>query len=230
MNKALPLLDGRLRKSIEILGDLRRKKIINVGCKGAWLESYLSNKKIPLKEMHSFDIEDYDFPKLDKKFHFSIDSALDMKKFEGKNFDVATFFEVIEHIPKNTELIALRRINKSLKIGGKLFLSTPNKSFFSNILDPAWWLIGHRHYSAKQLTSFMEKSGFKVIKSDVRGGFAELIFMNSYYLFKNIFRTKKFGKNLFRNKRNRDYLEKSRKGFATIFIIAEKIRDVKDEP
>ena len=211
------------------MGDLTGKKILDVGCKAAWLENYLNDHKTKLKEMHSFDVENYDFPKLGKKFHFAIDSVLDMKRYFGKDFDVATFFEVIEHIPKNTELQALTNIRKTLKVGGKLYLSTPNKSLFSNALDPAWWLIGHRHYSEKELRKMLEKVGFKIVKSEVRGGFTELIAMDTYYLFKNVFRTKRFGSNLFKDKRNSDYLDKNKKGFATLFIVAEKTKEKKNK-
>lgn len=218
-------LNGRLKKSILLLGDLKNKKILNVGCKGSWLEQYLSNNKVKIKEMYSFDIQDYDFPSLGKKFHFSIDSALDMQKYFNKNFDIVTFFEVIEHIPKNTEIEALKNINKSLKIGGTLYLSTPYKSIFSIIFDPAYWLIGHRHYSFEELNSFFEKAGFKVVKYELKGGFHEIFGMLFYYIFKHIFRSKKIGLNLFERSKEREFLDENYTGFTNIFIVGEKIME-----
>jgi len=175
--------------------------------------------------MHSFDIKDYKFPKLGKRIKFRVDSVLDMKKYFGANFDIAAFYEVIEHLPKKTELIALQNINKSLKRGGILCLSTPNRSFFSNLLDPACYIMGHRHYSKEQIKIMLNKSGFVVVKNEIKGGFGELFSMIFYYIFKHLLRSRKLGLNLFEKRKEYEYgLDYN--GFANIFIVARKARDL----
>lgn len=44
--------------------------------------------------------------------------------FEEKTFNLVYFTDVIEHLPKNTELKALAEIRRVLKNGGMLILST----------------------------------------------------------------------------------------------------------
>ncbi len=79
----------------------------------------------------------------------------------------------------------------------------------------------------KQIIStskLLQEAGFKVASIEIKRGFTELMSMNAYYIFKNVFRTRKYGSNLFKTKRNKGYLDKDRKGFATLFIVTEKMR------
>lgn len=219
-------LGGRLKKSIILLGNLKNKKILNIGCKAGWLEKYLFEKGIDFNNIESFDVENYSFPKFNSKFKFSVNSVLDMKKYHEKKFDIAVFLEVIEHIPKGTELIALKNINKSLKMHGQLILSTPNKNFFAITLDPAYFLIGHRHYSFEELQKMLGKTGFKVNHYEIKGGFAELMSMNFYYVFKHVLRSRKTGLKMFEEQRNKEFLDPKYSGFSNIFVVAEKIGEV----
>lgn len=92
-------------------------------------------------------------------------------------------FDVIEHVPKNTEIDCLKEINRVLKGNGNLIFSTPNDHLLSNILDPAWYF-GHRHYKVSEIKHFLEESGFQVEGIEYGGSFVELISMIFLYLFK----------------------------------------------
>lgn len=57
--------------------------------------------------------------------------------FKEKSFDVIILQDVIEHVPNTERLI--KNIYESLKQNGVIYLSTPNRfSFFNIISDPHW--------------------------------------------------------------------------------------------
>lgn len=97
--------------------------------------------------------------------------------FADETFDRAQCIEVIEHLmdPVST----LKEINRVLKVGGELFISTPNA---------AWWAhrvlmllgitsFGHsptypvevnmhiRHFTMSTLRDFLERMGFEVLRT-----------------------------------------------------------------
>jgi SAM-dependent methyltransferase len=214
--------DPRLEKSIQLLGDISTKRILNIGCKDAWLEKYIDSRKIPIQEMHSFDIIDYKFPKLNKRIHFTVDSVLTMKTCPHSYYDIVVFYEVIEHLPKNTELLALRNISRCLKPGGLLFLSTPHQSVISNILDPAYWLIGHRHYSVKRISHLLAKTQFSIKTLEIKGGIGESLGILLYYISKHILRQENLLRHAFAERRRKEYLDPKYHGFYNIMVVAQK--------
>lgn len=118
--------------------------------------------------------------------HGSILSA----PFPDGSFDVVTMWAVLEHLPEGTENTALSEINRVLKKGGRLFLSTPNYHWLNNILDPAYFLVNHRHYREPVLASLLEDNGFKVEKLEVKGGIISSLSGIMFYVFKYLFRRK----------------------------------------
>ena len=142
--------------------------------------------------------------------------------FEENSFDVVTLWEVIEHIPTDTEKIAVFEINRVLKKGGLLILSTPNKNIFSNALDPAYFLKGHRHYSVDELSNLIKKCNFHIKEHAIKGGFNTLFAMNLFYINKHIFhKNEGYFQNIFDNLSSKEYLI-GKKKFANLFIVAEK--------
>jgi len=93
--------------------------------------------------------------------------------FPKHTFDTVCYFQVMEHLPKNTEVESLQEIYRVLKPKGRLLLSIPDQNILSIIFDPAFFLLGHRHYSVSQIEDFFSKSGFKLESYRVRGGFLE---------------------------------------------------------
>lgn len=99
--------------------------------------------------------------------------------FGNNTFDFIIFTEIFEHLRINPILV-LREINRVLKKGGTLFLTTPNlyaihKIFMFNLgisINDAYnefnkleiyGYMGHiREYSTKEIRKFLENTGFKL--------------------------------------------------------------------
>ncbi len=216
---------ARLEKSIRLLGNLSRKRLLNIGCKEGWLESYIVHNNIDVKAVHSIDVVDYGSPRGRSKIIFSLESVLKLQRVKKHWFDIAAFFEVMEHLPAGSELLALKNINRALRSGGRLCLSTPYSSFFGNLLDPAYWCIGHRHYTQRRVRHLLQQAGFMVVQMEVRGGFGESFGMLCYYFSRHVLRRRKMCANCFQKSRRKEYLS-AHAGFFNLFVIAEKIRDV----
>lgn len=102
--------------------------------------------------------------------------------FESDRFDVVLFCEVIEHLLMDP-LAALREINRVLRPGGRLVLTTPNVSRLDNVLsmvagrniyDPysGYGPYGrhNREYNKHELVRLLEFAGFMVDQSFTADG------------------------------------------------------------
>ena len=72
-------------------------------------------------------------------------------------------WEVIEHIPPNNETRARGELARVLKDNGILLLSTPNDHLISILLDPAYFLRGHRHYNISKIKEIIQSTGFVTV-------------------------------------------------------------------
>ena len=215
-------LTGRYKKCMEFCGDLRDKKILNIGSYNGWFEKIAVENGC--MKIIGIDIDENNLLNAksqvkDKNVKFLKASALDLSRFGTDYFDIVTMFDVIEHMPRNTEINCLIEVSRVLKNNGTLILSTPNNHFLAKILDPAWYL-GHRHYSLTKLKELLSKKGFQIESVNYGGGFYELLSMILLYIFKWVFKMEIPGKRFFENKREREYLDK--KGFVTLFLKTRK--------
>jgi SAM-dependent methyltransferase len=137
--------------------------------------------------------------------NFSDDYCLEMSKLGGKLFEtdidpefieakeckewpireseLVLFLDVIEHM--TNPIYCLDQINKSLKVGGHLILTTDNLSAFGNCyamfrrgvspnIHPAQsslfyrgdWRPHHREFTKKELEFFLQYCGFDIIKHE----------------------------------------------------------------
>lgn len=101
--------------------------------------------------------------------------------FKDGVFTGVYFTEVLEHLPKGSEQIALSEIHRILRKGGTLIMSTPNRGVWT-YMDPAYYLSGHRHYAKNKVCKLLEKTGVTV-KASFTGGGVWLIFSNLVYCF-----------------------------------------------
>jgi ubiquinone/menaquinone biosynthesis C-methylase UbiE len=168
---------------------LKGKKILNVG---SWTGPYEILIYNIAKHITAVDIEEKalkvlknNLPKVE-----CVKAESHCLPFKNETFDVVTFFDVMEHIPIGYELASLAEFKRVLKKNGYLFLATPSKNFWSNLLDPAYWLTGHRHYAKTQLIGMLRDTGFKIEKIEQVGSFFSSFYALSFYFFKHILRTK----------------------------------------
>ncbi|MBP9747285.1 MAG: methyltransferase domain-containing protein [Saprospiraceae bacterium] len=197
-------------------------KILDIGCWTGPLEILFS--KIPC-HVTGIDIEEAPltyarehFP----KYRFIKASIVETLPFDRHEFDIVTYFMVIEHVPPGTELNSLININKSLKLGGQLFMNTMNSTIISNLIDPAY-LLGHRHYSKKHLEILLNLAGFEIQEVRYNAGYFTTLHILLLYFFKHVLRRKE-PRNSFLDKLM--WMDYQNRGFAEIDIQAVKISEV----
>lgn len=150
----------------------------------------------------------------DSRTKFLVASALDLPFADG-TFDTVTAWEVLEHIPRSTESKFFQEVHRVLKPGGHFYMSTPHQSFWSCITDPAWWLIGHRHYSKNQIERFANGVAFETHDVSLRGNFYNIAFALNMYVAKWIFRRDPFNQAFFDRKLDQAF-EPTKVGFVGI--------------
>ncbi len=216
-------LHGRLLYSTRFVAseDMMSKKILDIGCGFGWFEVHALQsgcESIAGLEISEDDLETARKYIVDPKASFKVGGATNLP-FGNETFDIVVAWEVLEHIPKNTEDIMFQEVYRVLKPGSHFYLSTPNKSFFSNILDPAWWLIGHRHYSVEQLRTLAESIGFSVAEIRVAAGWWSILHTLNMYVAKWILRRKPIMNEYFLAKVDQEYVSS---GFTNIFMKLKK--------
>ncbi len=198
--------------------ELKGKLVLNAGCWTGNFETLIPDSHCRLVGL---DINEYALgvakkSNPDKKF---IRGDILNSPFKEGSFDIVTFFATLEHIPDNTEVPVLSMLNKTLKPGGKLILTTPHSYWLGNILDVPHWLTNHRHYSLELIRSYAEEAGFEVERLELRGRYwSELanffFYPCKFFLRFNLFRTKFVEKLI--------YNEYQRSGFRMVYLIAKK--------
>ena len=213
-------LTARHMKCFQYCGNLEGKDILDIGPSFGWFEKMALEGKC--KSVAGIEPRRQDFYLAEKEVPgavFKEGSALHIP-FVDKSFDLVVMFDVIEHIPKNTERQAIQEIKRVLRPGGKVVISTPFFYWLSNMMDPAWYF-GHRHYEEKELAEIVEGGGFRIEGMEKRGGIFELISAILMYFFKWVFRTEIPYKDWFEEKRVSEYLT-DKEGFETLYIKAVK--------
>ena len=97
----------------------------------------------------------------------NVRSAITAREFEGKEFDVITSFEVIEHI--NNPIEELNHIHSLLRKGGLFYLTTPNFNWLNRfILKADYNVIQYpehlSYYTKSTIGTLGERQGFKTKK------------------------------------------------------------------
>lgn len=157
----------------DLIGALAKNKaILDVGC---WTGQFLSliqdyAKCTGLEP----DVEAVKFANKNRRGEFVVGSALNLP-FKNSSFDVVTMWDVLEHLPVNSEGRAMGEAARVLKNGGWFGFSTVTTHPMAILLDPAFFLIGHRHYSESYLKKLLFKHGLNISKIAYTGDFGTLI-------------------------------------------------------
>jgi len=167
-------------------------KLLDIGC---WNGKRLLGLKDKC-DVYGVDIDSTKFETADKRIRDKLIQGdivegleLDMK------FDFVLLRDVLEHI--ENDYLAIANINKVMKKGGRLIISTPKHIPFLNFYDPAWirWkFFGgklHWHYKKEELFELLEEEGFEIEKYHTEGtiGWVFARWVNGF--FKYVLRSNK---------------------------------------
>lgn len=155
---------ARHRVCIEFSGDVKDKVILDVGCWIGWYEKFMVEKGC--KFIVGIDLDRNALHRAKKSFsadqgEFVRASAHNLP-FKPGGFDAVSMFDVLEHLPAGSDFDVLSEVNRVLNTNGLLIVSVPNNHFIIKLLDPAYFLIGHRHYSLDEISGLMEETGFNI--------------------------------------------------------------------
>lgn len=174
--------------------DFENKKVLDAGCWTGPLEKGLTEKKIQTKLIGIDENEDAlavaskNFPmfKFEKCQLMSANNTF-IKNYANE-FDTVIFLDVIEHLPKGKEGIALKFFNKVLKPGGNIIVSTMASHPF-NFIDPAWFF-GHRHYRLSKLKKLFKENGFVLEDVEAIGNLWWDLDLLNLYFYKHVLHKK----------------------------------------
>ncbi len=205
--------------------DIRGKSILNIGSGFGWFEYNMM--RFNPKHCVGIDVTQEDIEKAKmqmaeyEKVEFLVADALALP-FSDNVFDTVVTWDVLEHIPKDTEKQFFMEISRVLKPGGTYYLSTPFANIRAMIMDPAWLLIGHRHYSRGKMRKLIEETRkLSVDEMFVRGGWISSLYIINLYVCKWLFRRPPICATWFDEKTDIDYQKE--KGTETLFVKGTRV-------
>lgn len=158
---------------------------------------------------------------------FVLASATELP-FKDSTFGVITMWDVIEHIPKGNECNVFSEINRVLEKDGKLCLSTMNDRLIGKILDPAYFLCGHRHYAEEKIIEWLNSSKFAVDKIFHSTGIFSMLSGNIDLFFKHILGRKAPKINVLERRKETEFqhnVQDVKKPLFRIHVVATKRGD-----
>ncbi len=219
-------LHGRLRYTAAFVdeGDVRQKHILDIGCGFGWFELNVLARgaaSVTGTELTSADLEALRKHLQDPRLRTQTASAVALP-FPDHSFDTVVSWEVLEHIPRGTEPRMFAEAARVLKPGGRFYLSTPHAALVSTMADPAWWLIGHRHYSRQRVRALAEGAGLSEERLETRGGVWEVTGLLNLYFSKWVLRRQRpLAAKAWQARVDREY---TRPGFGGLYVKLSKAR------
>jgi SAM-dependent methyltransferase len=174
--------------------DLADRVVLDVGCGFGWFELYALDHGV--RRVIGIEPDDRELETARRHIHderatFTVGRATDLP-VPDESVDTVVCWEVLEHLSRGDEPAAFVEIRRVLRPGGALYLSTPYASWRARALDPAWWLLGHRHYRLDRLERFARDAGLEPQLIEKRGRGWQIVAILNLYVAKWIFRRPPF--------------------------------------
>lgn len=168
---------------------IKDKKVLDVGCWNGAFELLLREKGINVdllgidENLNAINVAQKQFNEFRFK-RIDITEDFDLKEL----FDTIILIDVIEHLQSESVVKSLGNLDRHLKVGSKLILSTMHLSPYTP-LDLAWYF-GHRHYSLINLIKLLKKFNYKIENIFIIGNFYWELDAFFFYFFKHIMNRK----------------------------------------
>lgn len=185
-----PEIADRYRWAVSWARSLKGQRVADIGCwTGTFLE-HLAAVSQP-DELVGIDLrgpwlEEARARNLAITF-VPVDSLLPPIGDHLHGFDTVFFLETLEHLQRGSESQVLKNLAEMLVPSGELILSTPAAGLAA-ITDPAWFLVGHRHYASRRLVKLCEDAGLVIREVAYSGNFWSILDLNLLYLSKHVLR------------------------------------------
>ncbi len=209
-------LNGRTLLAAVLVASTQPAAVLDVGCKSGWLLSHLA-RQTGAPTLLGVDRDRTHLPGPDGRLRAVVGDARRLPVAAGR-FDAVTMFDVIEHLPRGTEPEALAEAATALCPGGLLFVSTPADWLPGTVLDPARWLIGHRHYPRARILDLVRTACLEPIVAETRGNWSDVVGLPLLYASTRLGLPMP-ARSWFRRWANREY---GRPGRYTHFVVARK--------
>jgi 2-polyprenyl-3-methyl-5-hydroxy-6-metoxy-1,4-benzoquinol methylase len=142
-------------------------------------------------------------------------------------FDTVYFLETLEHLPRNLEYPAAKSLEKLLAPDGELILSVPAAGLAA-LLDPAWYLVGHRHYRSRRLVRIMRSAGLVVDECGYSGSAWHSLDICLFYIHKHILLREYSAPMFLANRLSTRVSHRRRMGSTGIWIRAHRAKHPED--
>lgn len=165
----------RKRKIMEIIGDVKGKKVLDIGCGSGLLGAELKKKEA--SEVVGVDISEPAINKARQVLDRAIiaDAQSEKLDLEEKYFDRIIIAETLEHVlyPENV----INEAKRLLKDNGSIIISTPNFLIFSNRIrmlfgqfeytEDGFLDRGHIHFfTLLSLKKLLNNNNLKIVKEN----------------------------------------------------------------